>query len=409
MKTITSASGAETTLSEFATAPAPWQLLAAFLLAVAGYLALYHGHLQPFLLSDAHVYATALDVWMHGGDPYGADHFGALRFVYPPIVLFAGAPLARLFPANSGWPIYLAISFASAFALPVVMARYYFQQQWLNPFFALLIFFAAPQFGGLLALESGNMACLLYLLIFLAGIPGLSRNQWGWFYGVVFFAALIKVNFLLMLALPVFAGANQWIRSSGCTIATMAVYLLQKIFMPGLYSAYQRSLRFVLIDEDGYGYGVFGSLARLDRKFHHSIGAMPYLLTAGFVLLLFISLVLLRRRLPVDSTDGLWLTLLIVAVVLANPRLLHYDACIAMPAVFVLLVNAFRPRQPLWVFVGLFLVSLAVAIFVRSVPTKGGYELVLMLGSFAIVYWQLWREAAASSSPELVAAESAQS
>ena len=143
MKTITSASGAETTLSEFATAPAPWQLLAAFLLAVAGYLALYHGHLQPFLLSDAHVYATALDVWMHGGDPYGADHFGALRFVYPPIVLFAGAPLARLFPANSGWPIYLAISFASAFALPVVMARYYFQQQWLNPFFALLIFFAA--------------------------------------------------------------------------------------------------------------------------------------------------------------------------------------------------------------------------------------------------------------------------
>jgi hypothetical protein len=80
-----------------------------------------------------------------------------------------------------------------------------------------------------------------------------------------------------------------------------------------------------------------------------------------------------------------------------------------MPAVFVLLVNALRPRQPLWVFAGLFLVSLAVAIFVRSVPTKGGYELVLMLGSFAIVYWQLWREAAASSSPELVAAESAQS
>ena len=404
MNLRTSELGADSSVDQPVKSPALWELLAAFALAVAGYLALYHGHLQPFLLSDAHVYATGLNQWMSGGDPYGAEHFGALRFVYPPIFLFAGAPLARLMPAHWGWPLYLTISFASAFALPIVMARFYFRQGWLNAFFALLIFFAAPQFGGLLALESGNMACLLYLLIFLAGIPGLKRNVWGWFYAAVFFAALIKVNFLLMLALPVFAGYGQWIRSSVCTIATMAVYLTQKILTPGLYAAYQRSLRFVLIDEDGYGYGVFGNMARLDRKWHHTVGTMPYLIGGLFVPLLLVSLIALKRRLRVEYTDGVWLTLIIVAIVLANPRLLHYDACVAMPAIFVLLVNALKARRPVLVFAGLFVISLGVAIFVKSVPIKGGYELVLMLASFAAIYWKLRRDATVSDSQELVAA-----
>jgi hypothetical protein len=41
---------------------------------------------------------------------------------------------------------------------------------------------------------------------------------------------------------------------------------------------------------------------------------------------------------------------------------------------------------------------------VKSVPSKGGYELVLMLGSFAAIYWKLQRDATVSDSQELVAA-----
>ena len=75
-----------------------------------------------------------------------------------------------------------------------------------------------------------------------------------------------------------------------------------------------------------------------------------------------------------------------------------------MPAIFVLLVNALKARRPVLVFAGLFVISLGVAIFVKSVPIKGGYELVLMLASFAAIYSKLWRDATVSDSQELVAA-----
>jgi len=387
------------------------QLLLAFAWALAGYFILHRGHLDPFLFSDAHVYANALSSWVSGQNAYDA-HFGALRFLYPPIFLYVAGPLANVFPAHWGWILYLAIDLACTLALPIVLARFYFKQSWLNALFALLLFLAAPQFGGVLALASGNLACVLYLLVFLAALPGLGKNRWAWFYAAVFLVSLIKINLLLMLALPILAGKRQTIRSSACALVTIAAYLLQKILVPGLYEGYKSSLRYELFEAHQYGYGVFGIVADTNYKFHHTIGRSPYWITGVFVLLLFSGLLLLRRRLPLDGlkrdrTDGIWLTLIIVAIVLANPRLLHYDACVAMPAAFVLITNLLRFRRPILVFAALFLVSLLAAFFVHSTPLKGSLETAGLLAAFTATFFKLWSETSTQHQLEAVRATSA--
>ena len=104
---------------------------------------------------------------------------------------------------------------AATCALPLVLARFYFRRRWMGPLFALLLFFASPRFTGVLAFCGMNVASTLYLLALIAGIPGIRRNRWGWFYLAVIFAASIKISFLALLLLPLLAGRRQGWRSAG--------------------------------------------------------------------------------------------------------------------------------------------------------------------------------------------------
>ena len=142
--------------------------------------------------------------------------------------------------------------------------------------FAILLFFASPRFTGVLAFCGMNIASTLYLLAFVAGVPGIRKNRWGWFYLAVFLAAIIKITFLALLLLPVLAGRRQWWRSALCGVAVIAANLGERSLWPSFYAGYQWALRQGILVQQSYGYGIFGVLASYHHTQEPRVGPGPY-------------------------------------------------------------------------------------------------------------------------------------
>ncbi len=354
--------------------------------------------LQSFVLTNEAVYADALNDWLAGADPYRTIH-GGLRFVYPPIFLDVGGFLARILPGHIGWYLYAVVHVASTIALPILLARFYFRQTWLNAGFALLIFFAEPRLTGVMALTNGNIASVLYLLAFLAMLPGIRANRWALFYVAVFVGALIKLPLVLLLLLPLLTGTGQWRYCSICVVAVAAAYGLQRVFSPGLYAGYQWSLVQQMTVIHHYGYGILGIASGLEYKLHGRVSTMPSLITGIFAGILIVALFLLRRRIDQPASNRLWLSTVVLSVILISPRILPYDADIALFAAFVIFVNVLHTRRLIALLVLLFLPSLIVPYFVNAQTLVGCYETLLLLLAFAGGFFTLSRASAAPGGP----------
>lgn len=363
-----------------------------------------HGlSLYGFGLPAERIYADALNDWRSGADPYRTIHQD-LRFVYPPIFLYAGGLLARIFPDHLGWYVYAFVHLAATIALPVVLARFYFCQPWLSSRFALLIFFAEPRLTGVMALTNGNIASVLYLVALVAALPGFRANRWALFYGAVFVGALIKLPLLLLLLLPLLIGIRQWWNCGICVAAAVAVYLVQRIALPDLYAGYRWSVEQQLIVIHHYGYGVLGIAAGLDYKLHGNVGIIPSLVSAFFAAIVIVALFLLRRRIAEPGSNRLWISLILLSTILASPRILPYDADIALLAAFVIMVRALNTRRLLILLMVLFVPSLLVPHFVKSPTLAGCYETLVLLLAFGSGFVTLWRESAPQrvEEPQLV-------
>ncbi|HTD56504.1 MAG TPA: glycosyltransferase 87 family protein [Silvibacterium sp.] len=351
-----------------------------------------HGlSIHGFGLPAERIYADALNDWRSGADPYRTIH-GALRFVYPPVFLYVGVFLGRLFPDHLGWYLYALLHLASTIALPIVLARYYFRERWLNTGFALLVFFAEPRLTGVMALANGNIASLLYLLALLAALPGFEKNRWGMFYAVLFVGGLIKLPFLLLLLFPLLTGTRQWRSCSLCVAAVVAGYLVQKICVPALYAGYKWSVEQQLTVIHHYGYGVLGIAAGLQYKLYGRVGIISSLIAAVFTLFVVGALFLLRRRIAEPAGNRLWISLILLATIVASPRILPYDADVALMAAFVILVNVTQTRRLLVLLILLFLPSLLVPHFIKSPTLAGCYETLVLLVAFASGFAVLWRK-----------------
>jgi hypothetical protein len=372
-----------------------WLLLCFLGVAAAVFWFIHRGDIAGWWLEDLPVYAQAVRTWMAGSTPYD-DSLSPLFFLYPPAFLYLAGGLSRLFPSGWGEGAYVALEIVATLALPLVLARYYFRQLWLSPLFAILLFFASPRFTGALALCSMNIASVLYCAAFLAAVPGLRRNRWMWFYGAVFLAAIIKITFLALLLLPLLVGRRQWLRSVACGVAVVAVNLLEKVFVSALYDGYQWSLKQGILAQQQFGYGIFGIVASYHYKQRGGPGLAAYA-AAGVTALVVLGLMfLLRRRLERNAVDlsgnAHWLALVVVSIVLVNPREMQYDIDIALFAGFVLWVYALRTRRILVLMTAFFLPSLAVPLVVLNPHLHGIYETLLVLAGFGMGYWRLWTE-----------------
>ena len=386
--------------------PKTWTVIAFFVIAAIVFWLLHRGDLADWWLEDLPVYTNAVRTWLSGHSPYDAS-MAPLYFLYPPFFLY----LAKLFsmPIPSGWgeTLYVLFEIAATCALPIVLARYFFRQTWLSPLFALLLFFASPRFTGVLALCSMNVATILYCAAFLAAVPGLRRNRWVWFYLAIFFAASIKITFLSLLLLPLLAGKRQWVRSIGCGAAVVAMNLAEKIMWPDLYAGYQWSLKQGILVQQQYGYGLFGIVATYHHTRRVGAGTAAYVVAGVLFLIVLSVMFLLRRRLERNcnhdsrgpgsndlASNGVWLALILLAIILVNPRQMQYDVDIALAAGFVLWVYGLRTERLLALMVMRFLPSLVVPLVVLNPHLHGIYETLLGIGAFSIGAWRLWQESA---------------
>jgi hypothetical protein len=243
-----------------------------------------------------------------------------------------------------------------------------------------------------------NIASLLYFLAFAAAIPGLRRNLWLWFYIAVFLAAIIKITFLALLLLPLLAGRRQWARSFLCAAMVVLTNVGQWLLWPALYAEYRSSLQQGILNAQAFGYGIFGILANYHYR-QRGVGVAAYVVSSTLAVLVVVLMFLLRRRLEQvpqlrqdPASNGIWLALVVVTIVLVNPRVMVYDMDVALIAGFVLLVYALRTRRLLTLILVLPLPSLAVPLVVLNPHLHGMYETILVWTTFGLAYWRLWRE-----------------
>jgi hypothetical protein len=383
--------------------PNNWTVAAFFGIAVVVFWLLHRSDLPDWWLEDLPVYANAVRTWLAGHSPYDAS-MAPLYFLYPPFFLYLARLLSLPVPAGWGETLYVVLEIVATCALPLVLARYFFRQSWLGPIFALLLFFASPRFTGVMALCSMNVASILYCGAFVAAVPGLRRNRWAWFYFAVFLAACIKITFLSLLLLPLLAGKRQWLRSVGCGVAVVAMNLAEKRMWPDLYAGYQWSLQQGILVQQQYGYGIFGIVATYHHNRRVGAGTAAYVVAGIFALAVLAMMFLLRRRLDRNcclglngsesnglASNGVWLALVVLSIVLVNPRQMQYDVDIALAAGFVLWIYGSKTDRVLAFMVVRFLPSLVVPFVVLNPHLHGIYETLLGMGAFSIGAWRLWQ------------------
>ena len=116
-----------------------------------------------------------------------------------------------------------------------------------------------------------------------------------------------------------------------------SVYLLQRIFMPLDYARFQQNVFTQIVIRQDSGFNVFNYLHKQGRTIH--VLNNPLVLSAAHVAIigsLLAAFYLLRTRRPLPAAQDLWLPALLVTTILANPRLQHIDAAIAiLPALFL--------------------------------------------------------------------------
>lgn len=394
--------------------PPAWLIVLITAVLCGLFLLLRHHPLSLIWLEDLPVYVDALHAFIAGGDPYALNHYG-LHFVYPPVVMIVAAWFTRLLPVHAGRLLFTTVHVAAVLAMPFVLARYYVRARWWGRCLPLLILAAEPAFVGFRALYSANIAPAFYLAALLAAIPGLRRNRWHWFYLVVVMAALVKITLLVLLLLPLLAGKRQWIGSVASGATAVAANLLEQRLCPGLYAGYKSALVQQVAVQQQYGAGIFGFAARVERHVHGKVGFFAYSLHVAFVLFMLFLLFQLKQRysfqpgtlLPAKAatTTTLWLGVLIIAVILANPRVLHYDMYIALFAAYAILAVSLRVDR--WKLLALAIIlhlpSLLVVMGLRSYSVQTAWELVVVLSAFAVGVRQLWR-----SSPSLPVVEKVQ-
>jgi hypothetical protein len=380
------------------------------LLYCAAVLGLY-AYLNPggtHVLWDAKVYARAIEDWLAHAAPY-TDREG-LIFVYPPVFLWAGGVLAGFLPWHLGWYLFVAAHVFATLALPWLLAHFYFRRAWLTVGFAYTVFIAEPGFAALVSLRAGNIANLFYFIALIAALPGLRRNRWGWFYAAAFLIGMVKIAFLLVLLLPLFAGRRQWLQSAICALASASAYLLQRWIAPASYSAFVAAANLQVGAHADYGYGILGTAATIERKLmHRPVGLFPFAIQAIFIAGIIAGLYLLRRRLPEKTAPGLWLALILTAIIVCNPRIERYDSYVGLLAAFVLLAEALQTKHFLWLLSSIFLPSM-LSLYIRHrshhVDAWGAYETLVLLAGFAAGFCWLWHSSRTSwSDPDIVSAQ----
>lgn len=349
---------------------------------------------------DAKDYLSALQQY----SAYVNGH-ATFSLAYSPLFMIPVLSVAKLLP------LWLAITLFGLAYLTGWLAQVRVGMQFATPDERNILRCVAPViafFPGLLVsdvIASGNLAYILYGLVLASAAVGWKRQRWIWFYLAVLVAACVKVQLLTMLAIPLLCGKRQGMRATLTGVAGLGLYALQFRLWPQAFQAYLSSLKVMSQSSRDFGCGPAGNLARVLQ----SLG-MPYetpciVFYAAYAIVLFLILLSLSRlyrehRISFES----WVPVMLLGVVLLNPRILTYDvAAVSLPMALIawrFLRGDGKHSRPNLVIASA-LALLAVNVFVELnedwitvLPHAWKYlDMCLMVGIFAVGVRHLLQEA----------------
>jgi hypothetical protein len=356
-----------------------------FLLIFAGLSLSKRGDPRDFW--DTRVYTTAIEHYRAGVNPYTLPPDG-MAFVYPPVFLEAGAVLERVIPSWLGWSIYLSLLCLAMCAIPWALVTAYVRSAWITPLMVCVLFVFQPKLFAEAALMTGNVATPLYAAILLAAIPGLRRNQWTLFYVAVAIASLIKLPFLSLLVLSCLAGTGQIFKSAVSAVIVLVGYAAEWIADRQLFLDYVRSVRRQVLDGGDAGLGVLAMLLKAESRVSAMHGAVAVVACAVIIAGMLGALSVLSRFRELPGIAEIWVPAALVAAILSNPRMMSYDANIAIvPGIFLFVQWArslpATPYRGVWI-----AAPPAILLVVFSIGPATGIFL-LIFGSLMLVFVQI--------------------
>jgi len=290
---------------------------------------------------DVRVYAAAIKSLRLGHDPY-ADAMAIQRiyhsqslvtpdgdppysYVYSPITL----PLVRLagrlpnwLSAGSYWLIYLA----------GVLAQIVFAMQFTNGRERRIFLYLAPVsafFPGMLVngtILGGNIAYILYPAVLLCAVIGWRRGNWMWFYAATLAASCVKAPLLSLVVIPILSARKQWLPAGLTAVAGVALFAAQPLLWPSLFRNYLQAVDLQFQYNRDFGCSPAGLLS--DALYSHGIPYSPagLIFYLGYAIPLIALLWFLSRKfLNGEFLLREWIPVLLVGVILLNPRIMEYD------------------------------------------------------------------------------------
>ena len=198
----------------------------------------------------------------------------------------------------------------------------------------------AAFFPGFLAsdiLWSGNIAFILYGLVLGCAVVGWRRGNWVWFYVAVVVASCVKAPLLSLLAIPVFSARRQWIPAGLAGVAGLGLFAIQPAVWPSLFHHYLQAVELQFSYNRDFGCSPAGLFSGFlfDRGLAYSPASYIFYVYYALPLcamLLYLSRQFLRGRFTLQQ----WIPVLLVGVILLNPRILEYDEILlALPLTLI--------------------------------------------------------------------------
>jgi hypothetical protein len=290
---------------------------------------------------DVTIYRNAIQSLQNHHDPYAdaiaiqdafhrtlAQHPNAITpfsYVYSPITLpllkLIGALPATL-AATLYWTLYILCALALVWA-GLQAAEPHERQSFLCISPAVLFF------PGLLhhdTILSGNVAIILYGLVFATAVVGWRKGQWHWCYLAILLASCFKAPLLTLLAIPLFSARKQLLPAALTAAAGIALFALQPLLWPSLFHNFLHAVDLLFTYNREFGSNPAGLITNLLVNYGVPYSPASTLLYLALAIPLLTVLVHLSRQfLAGRFTLEQWAPVLLVGVFLLNPRIKEYD------------------------------------------------------------------------------------
>jgi len=367
---------------------------------------------------DSHVYVEAIHSLKAGHDPYldattRQRVYHALpvsqrpdaipySYVYSPMTL----PLLRI---AAMLPLTLVGFLYWTLLAVCLLAAIWVCLQAVTDSERNIFFLLAPVamfFPGLLqydGLFNGNVAYVLYGFVLVAALIGWKRDHWLLFYVAVVFASCFKAPLLSLLAIPVLSARKQWLATVCAAVVGVGLFAIQPLLWPSLFQHYLEAVELQFSFNRDFSCSPAGVVSDL------LFNVVPYRITSavvyalGSLIIAGLLLVLSRRFLAGYLTWKQWMPVMLVGVILLNPRIMEYDVAPITVAMALVAWRFFEQWGSRAITITGMVIMMAVVNVGAAAHLFANYntwkptECVLLIAIFAAGVWTLFRESAAAT------------